>query len=75
MEGQRIRNGLLFVIALCLVLIVLRLYSVDLVRPASAAENGTSSYMYACAGGTDCTHPDDWVPVRATNKGVLLVHQ
>ena len=35
MEGQRTKNALLFVIALCLMLIVLRLYSSgDFVREA-----------------------------------------
>jgi hypothetical protein len=73
MESQRVRNGLLFVIALCLVLIVLRLYSVDLVREAHAIPAPTGSYLYACVAGEDCRDLDDWKPLRMLEDGNLLV--
>jgi hypothetical protein len=74
MESQKLRNGFLFVIALCLVLIVLRLYSIDLVTTASAAPVATSNYsmVYGCrAGAADCRDMANWVPVRVTPNGAL----
>jgi hypothetical protein len=76
MEGQRTKNALLFVIALCLGLIVLRLYSsVDLVGEAEARANGgPETHLWGCANlglfpGT-CI---DWVPVRTTLDGRVIV--
>ncbi|HWM95242.1 MAG TPA: hypothetical protein VN493_31095 [Thermoanaerobaculia bacterium] len=74
MKSERVRNGLLFVIAVCLVLIVLRLYSVDLVKEAEA-QGGTVSptYLYACDVGENCTRPQAWSPVRLDEHGRLVV--
>jgi hypothetical protein len=74
MNGQRTRDGLLFVIAVCLVLIVLRLYSGDLVTPAQASLENPKSFsnmhIYGCLptnSEKECT----WVPVRADRDGRL----
>ena len=82
MDGQRTRNGLLFIIALCLVLIVLRLYSVNGVREASAAgwapPPDARAYLFACSSTSagDCTKvaTANWVAVRASADGHLLTN-
>lgn len=52
MERHRMRDALLFVIALCLVLIVVRLYSSsDFVREAHA-QSGGGAYLYGCTSAT-----------------------
>jgi hypothetical protein len=72
MESQRTRNGLLFVIAVCLVLIVLRLYSIDLTPSASAATAASASssdsatcHIYGCAAVNGTTCSGGWVPLKA----------
>ena len=73
MENQKVKNGLLFIIALCLVLIALRLFSIDLVQTANAAPPATTSYsyLYGCLPSRDCGNPGNWVPLRATQDGTL----
>lgn len=74
MEDQRTRNGLLFIIALCLVLIVLRLYSVELVSPANAqVQQVTEARLYACVVGKQCRENESWIPV-VTKDGALIIH-
>jgi hypothetical protein len=72
---ERTKNALLFVIALCLVLIVLRLYSSgDFVKAAQAApaQQGGISYLYGCVEGTYC-NSDNWKPVRVNAGGALQI--
>ena len=72
---ERTKNALLFVIALCLVLVVLKLYSSgDFVSVAQATmPGGAPATLYGCAapvpGGT-CTN-FGWVVVKVTPDGRL----
>ena len=79
MEGQRTKNALLFVIALCLVLIVLRLYSSgDFVREAQAQTLGTGTHeadLYACQPYTGGAPGCDWVPVLVNSRRALVTAQ
>jgi len=77
MEAQRTKNSILFIIALCLVLIVVKLYSsVDLVSRAEAQTPAPRINLYGCSllnnsapGGCDT-----WVPLRVDSyDGRLLV--
>jgi hypothetical protein len=77
MEPQRTKDALLFIIALCLVLIVVKLYSsVDLVSRAEAQPSPSRTNLYGCSllnssapGGCDT-----WVPLRVDSyDGRLLV--
>lgn len=63
-KGQRVRDSLLFVIALCLVLIVIRLYSGDLISEAHAARVTTPILLYACGTNEGCSEDRHWYPVR-----------
>ena len=71
MANLRTQNALLFFIALCLVLIVVHLYSdVDLVSKAQAQPSDQPRvhlYAYYCANNT-C----NWTPVMADDDGILL---
>jgi|GEM_PF-6374734 len=74
---ERTKNALLFVIALCLVLIVLRLYSSgDFVRAAEASAGGPPTNLYGCARpGKDVGSCSDkaWVPVLVKPDGRVWV--
>lgn len=70
MESQRTKNSLLFVIAVCLVLIVLKLYSGDLVREASA-EPKSAAYMYGCVDRDPTDVCKKWVPLSVSKLGSL----
>jgi hypothetical protein len=76
---ERTKNALLFVIALCLVLIVLRLYSfgdfVSAAQAAPAPSSGASSndvHLYACGVWTGDTC-NRWAPVLRGSTGGLWV--
>jgi hypothetical protein len=70
---ERTKNALLFVIALCLVLIVLRLYSSgEFVSVAEAQGPGQQTNLYGCRGvlaGGECA---SWVPVQVNRDGKLI---
>ena len=74
MNGPRTQNALLFVIALCLVLIVLKLYGDDLVTSAEAAPASMSNkvLIYGCtaSGGEDCT--GSWRPILVDGAGAIV---
>jgi hypothetical protein len=73
MEGQRTKNALLFVIALCLVLIVLRLYSSgDFVKAAQAGQ-GDPRVIYGCWYRTPAAESCVPSPVRLTSNGAVVV--
>jgi len=73
---ERMKNALLFVIALCLVLVVLRLYSFgDFVKEVRAESAPTAHildvHLYGCSSGaTDCYA---WRPVFISPTGMLYV--
>jgi hypothetical protein len=65
------RDTLLFVIALCLVLIVIRLYSAsDFVREAQAQSSKGDVHLFACQHepGETC----NWLPVQSDGRGYIL---
>lgn len=77
MEGKRTSNFLLFIIALCLVLIMLKLYSsVDFVREAQAQPAGAvNSLLWGCARtmGNAC-QPNGWIVLHTNSDGSLASH-
>lgn len=74
MRNQRAIAALLFVIALCLVLITGKLYDIDLVDKAYA-QRGSAAMIFGCyipPGKVQSEASCQWVPVKVTEKGVLL---
>ncbi|HEV7672611.1 MAG TPA: hypothetical protein VGS22_29175 [Thermoanaerobaculia bacterium] len=82
MAGSRLHNALLFVIALCLVLIVVHLYSGHMVAQAQAAEpkapvdpsaprGAGLVVLYGC-DRPNLTEPCTWKAVRVDERGNLL---
>lgn len=70
METKKGTNALLLIIAICLVLIVAKLYSgVDLVTPAEAQKE-TMTTVYACHA--EGTAPCKWLPIRVDKEGYLV---
>jgi hypothetical protein len=73
-ESQRAKTSLLFVIAVSLVLIVLKLYSGDFVSEASAQIPAIPpGGMYGCAQMITEHMCTKWIPVRVDSQGKLLV--
>jgi hypothetical protein len=75
MESQRMKNALLFVIALCLVLIVVRLYSsVDFIKEAQAQSTGGETHLYGCQlfRGAGNLPECNWTPVRVNGGGDIV---
>ena len=71
MASLRTQNALLFVIALCLVLIVVHLYSdVDLVAKAQA-QGGSETHIYGCVA--DGVGGCRWAPVLVNQNGALFL--
>ncbi|HEV7672610.1 MAG TPA: hypothetical protein VGS22_29170 [Thermoanaerobaculia bacterium] len=71
MASLRTQNALLFVIALCLVLLVVHFYAGHLVAKAQAAQIENPVHLYGCAKkvGMTCI---DWQQVRVDPSGDLL---
>jgi hypothetical protein len=71
MNTQRLTNLLLVVVAVLLFAMCLRLYGIDVVKPAEAA-NGAVGTIYGCSRDNavaDC----HWTPVRVSQDGRLVV--
>lgn len=77
MVSLRTQNALLFVIALCLVLLVVHFYSGHLVAKAYAAispapkDSAGAVVLYGCYQ-TDPKKPCDWQPVQVDKFGHLI---
>ena len=71
MDTKRVTNALLLVIAACLVLIVIKMYSsVDFIAEAQAQSSDTAR-MYGCyqrISGSTC----DWLPIEVTAGGRVI---
>ena len=72
MASLRTQNALLFVIALCLVLIVVHLYSGHLVAKAQAANGGEYVYLNGCTSLRVSGECVGWAPVRVDSNGYLV---
>jgi hypothetical protein len=73
MESQRTKNALLLVIAVCLVLIVMRLYSVNLEDAANAQTGGGNGVLVGCTNFLlDSKKCVDWRPLAVDETGVLI---
>jgi hypothetical protein len=78
MASLRTQNALLFVIALCLVLLVVHFYSGHLVAQAQAAEDPTAPaadgkevHLYGCLPNPKNGFACSWLPVRVDEYGIL----
>lgn len=74
MKNQRVIAALLFVIALCLVLITAKLYNIDLVDKAYA-QGGSAAMIFGCyipPGKAQSEVSCQWVPVKVTENGVFV---
>jgi hypothetical protein len=71
MNTQRLTNLLLVVVAVLLFAVCVRLYGIDVVQPAAAA-NAQGAAIYGCSKDNpvaDC----HWIPVRVTQDGRLVI--
>lgn len=70
MASLRTQNALLFVIALCLVLLVVHLYSGRVVSKAQA-QGGSETHLYGCVA--DGVGGCRWAPILVNQDGNILI--
>ena len=67
-------NILLTVIAVCLVLIVARMYGVDKFTEAHSAQVNVVTQIAGCFDPEQSGHPGcGWTPIRVDKKGFLIL--
>jgi hypothetical protein len=67
-------NILLTVIAVCLVLIVARMYGVDKLTEAHSAQANGGTRIAGCFDPEEYGHPGcGWTPIRVDKKGFLIL--
>lgn len=78
MASLRTQNALLFVIAACLVLLVVHFYSGHLVAKAQAAPSPAPAvdkkevHLHGCRPNATKNFNCDWVPVRVDDYGYVI---